>query len=479
MLALLTRPHRMALWLSACTLMAPGPGAAEPVAVPAVMAPGVFGDLAEIRDRGVLRVLVTCSRTGFFVDRGRPRGFEYELMRAYERWVNRDVERHDERLRVVFVPVAWDELLPALRAGRGDVVAAGLKPPGAADGWLAATRPYLPAVPEVVVAHNGAAVPASLAELGGREVHVQAGSAQAAHLRALSRRLQARGAPPIRVTEADGRLLAEDLLQLVNDGSIELAVVDAPVARLWARALPQIEVREDLIVHGEAGVAWAVRRDAPGLLKSLNGFLAEHRRGTLLGNVLFARYYQRNRWIEQPVRAQAQASLEPLLGLFRKYGARYGFDWLALTAQAYQESRLQHEAVSPAGAVGVMQVRPSTAADPRVAIGDLQALDNNVHAGVKYLHLLREHYFDEPALTPDERLNFIWAAYNAGPTRIQRLRREAARRGLDPNRWFGNVERIAARRIGRETVDYVANINKYYLAYRLAWAGELQVASSE
>jgi len=463
-----------------------GPGAAQahthqPTAT--ILEKAFAGDLPELRARGVLRVLVTCDRTNFFIDRGRPRGFEYELMRAYEQELNRDVSDPHRRLRVVFVPVPKGELFDALRQGRGDVVAAGLKIPARVDDQVAATDPYVPHVPEVVVTRAGGDPIGSLEDLAGRPVHVAAGSAQFEHLRALSRRLVASGAAPILIRAVDPRLLPRDILERVDAGDIERAVVDAPLARLWARKLPNLVVREDLVVHREAGLAWAARRDNPRLLSSLNGFLARHGKGSLLGNVLYARYYERNPWIGRPAGWDGHRNLQPLLGLFRKYGERYGVDWLAIAAQAYQESHLRHDRVSPAGAVGIMQVRPSTARDPRVGIADIEQLDNNVHAGVKYLHLLRERYFDEPGLTAEDRLNFIWAAYNAGPTRIQRLRREAARSGLDPDRWFGHVEQIAARRIGRETVEYVANINKYYLAYRLAREeappAEWRVASSE
>ena len=136
-----------------------------------------------------------------------------------------------------------------------------------------------------------------------------------------------------------------------------------------------------------------------------------------------------------------------------------------LMAQGYQESRLDHSVVSPAGAVGIMQLLPATAADMGVA--DPTVLEDNVLAGVRYVRYLKDEFFDDPSLAPSERLLFALAAYNAGPGRVRQLRQTAAERGLDRNRWFNNVERIAAERIGRETVQYVANIYKYYVAYRL------------
>ena len=115
-----------------------------------------------------------------------------------------------------------------------------------------------------------------------------------------------------------------------------------------------------------------------------------------------------------------------------------------------------------------MQLLPSTAAQRPIRIKNIKSVENNIHAGVKYLNFVRNTYFDDPAISPADRIDFSWAAYNAGPTRIQNLRRRAAKRGYDPNRWFNNVEHMASESIGRETVDYVANVNKYYIAYKFA-----------
>jgi membrane-bound lytic murein transglycosylase MltF len=115
-----------------------------------------------------------------------------------------------------------------------------------------------------------------------------------------------------------------------------------------------------------------------------------------------------------------------------------------------------------------MQLLPSTAADPNVGIPDITTLDNNIHAGTKYLRFVRDRYFSDPEMDPLNQTLFTFAAYNAGPARIRGLREEAARTGLDANQWFGSVEHVAAKRIGRETVQYVSNIGKYWVAYRLA-----------
>jgi membrane-bound lytic murein transglycosylase MltF len=156
-----------------------------------------------------------------------------------------------------------------------------------------------------------------------------------------------------------------------------------------------------------------------------------------------------------------------MVALFQRYAKEYEFDYLMLGAQAFQESRIDQSVRSPAGAVGVMQIKPSTAADPSVGIMDVEtSADNNVHAGVKYLRFVVNEYFNDAKMDSTNKLLFAFTSYNAGPARIAKLRKQAEAQGLDPNLWFRNVEYVAAKEIGQETVQYVSNIYKYYTAYK-------------
>jgi membrane-bound lytic murein transglycosylase MltF len=149
-------------------------------------------------------------------------------------------------------------------------------------------------------------------------------------------------------------------------------------------------------------------------------------------------------------------------------------DYLLVAAQAYQESGLDQSKRSRAGAIGVMQVMPATARDKAVNIRNIENLDANIHAGVKYNRWMMDNFYNEPGITPLNRTLLAFASYNAGPGRVASLRREAKAWGLDPNKWFNNVELVAAKRIGRETVTYVSNIYKYYLAYQMMAQGEMR-----
>jgi membrane-bound lytic murein transglycosylase MltF len=214
-------------------------------------------------------------------------------------------------------------------------------------------------------------------------------------------------------------------------------------------------------------IAWAFRKNSPKLKAVVNEFVRGHKKGTLLGNILFKRYLRDNRYVKNSVSAQEMKKFRAMVEYFKTYADRYDFDYLMLGAQAYQESGLDQSKRSPAGAIGVMQVLPSTAADPNVGIPNIEKLENNIHAGTKYLRFIVDRYFNEPSIDQVNRMLFAFAAYNAGPARINDLRKKAAKTGRDPDVWFHNVEMTAAQEIGRETVQYVSNIYKYYIAYRM------------
>jgi membrane-bound lytic murein transglycosylase MltF len=252
---------------------------------------------------------------------------------------------------------------------------------------------------------------------------------------------------------------------MVNAGICDYAVVDGHVARLWAAVLPDLVVEAGAKVHEGGRLAWAVRRENPELRRALSHFVVDQRQGTLVGNDRFQRYYASTRWLGNPASPEEWRRLEPWVPAFKKYAEQYDFDWLHLVALAYQESRLDPRARSRTGAVGLMQIKPSTAAD--VGIRGVESdVDANIHAGIRYLARLRDRYFSGSEIARADRIDFTLAAYNAGPARVARLRRKAERDGLDPNRWLGSVEHVALREIGRETFEYVGNIHKYYLAYR-------------
>jgi membrane-bound lytic murein transglycosylase MltF len=426
------------------------------------------GDLPEIRKRRAVRVLVSYGPTNYFIRGGREMGFEAELMQRWEKFLNRDVTSRELKTEVVFVPVPFDRLLPALIEGRGDVVAAGLTVTPEREKRIAFTDPYLPNVAEIVVSGEGVQGLESLTDLAGRSVYAVRGSSFVGSLRALSDRLRKEGHKAIEIKEMDEILEQHDLLEMVNAGILDLTVADDHIAEIWSGVLPDIVLRRDLDVASGGRIAWAVRQQSPKLRESLNTFLQEHKSGTLTGNILFKRYYRDTKWVQNPVASNELKKMRDLIPIFRQYGDRYGIDWLILAAQGYQESGLDQNRKSSHGAVGVMQIKPSTAADKSVGIPDIRSTDSNIHAGTKYLAYLRDSYFGSDEIEPMAQIHFSLAGYNAGPNRVQQLRKKAESMGLDPNVWFFNVERAALAEGVTQPVHYVANIHKYFVAYKLS-----------
>lgn len=425
-------------------------------------------DLPAMRERRQIRALLTYSRTDFSITPGgKATGLQVELLNQYEKHLNKGIKREQDRTRIVLIPTTFDRLLPDLEEGRGDIAAALLTLTPERRRKVDFASGSAMTVDELVVIHKDVEGIGDVEDLAGRTVHVLRNSSYTEHLRALNQQLTANGLTPVDIQEADSHLLSEDILEMVNAGILQITVIDDYKARLWAQVLPNIRVLDKVKVRSGTTLGWAVRKNNPALLKDLKGFAKGVKKGTLLGNMLFKRYLQNPDRIKNPLADHERSRFREVVRIFSRYADKYNFDVLAVAAQAYQESQLDHARRSHRGAVGIMQLLPSTAADPNVGINDISSLENNIHAGLKYLAFLRDRYFSDPAITPKNRLAFSWAAYNAGPANVRRMRKKAEEMGLDPNIWFGNVEMAAAKVAGQEPVQYVRNILKYYIAYAL------------
>lgn len=432
------------------------------------------GDLDGMRQRGYIRALVPFSRTSYFIDRGRQRGLAYEGLKEFEKTLNAGRKPRGPGVQILFIPVRRDELLGALAEGRGDIAVGNLTITPERLRQVDFSDPIVSGVSEVVVTGPESAAVQGAEGLSGREVVVRPTSSYDESLRSLNRKLASAGKAPATIVAADENLEDEDLLEMVNAGLIPATVVDSHIAEFWRKVFPDIRVNASAIVRTGGSVAWAFRKNSPQLAAAMNAFVRDHRKGTTFGNILFNRYLKDTKYVRASLSPDQIDKFNKTAGLIRKYADQYQFDWLLVAAQAYQESRLDQSLRNPSGAVGVMQIKPTTAADAPIGIEHVEQLENNIHAGVKYLRYLRDRYFEDAAIDPLNRQLFAFAAYNAGPARVAALRKKAAAMKLDPNRWFKNVEVVAARDIGRETVDYVGNILKYYVAYRCALEQKLQ-----
>lgn len=418
-------------------------------------------------ERGYIRALVVHSKTTYFLDGAQQRGITYEAMREFERFLNEKLGRRKRKVHIVFIPVPRDELISSVANGTGDIAAANLTVTPEREKLVDFSDAAMRNVKELVVTGPSGPRLSSVSDLAGQEIHVRQSSSYYESLTRLNDEFRGTGKPPIKVELADENLEDEDLLEMVNAGLIPAVVVDSHKADFWAQVFDDVTVHHDVAVREGGTVAWALRKNSPGLLEVVNEFAKGHRAGTLFGNVLLKRYLRSTKWVKNPQTEQEMRKFETTVDLFRKYAGEYEFDWLLIMAQAYQESTLDQNRRSRVGAIGVMQLMPATAAGSPISIQEIHKIENNIHAGVKYLRHIVDRYFDDEEIDELNRILFAFASYNGGPTRIARLRRKAADEGLDPNRWFKNVELVVAREVGREPVQYVSNVYKYYIAYKL------------
>ena len=423
------------------------------------------GDLPEILKQHQVRVLVVPSRSTYFLDaKGQPRGIDYVLLKGWEKILNKGREKGKPPISVVFIPVTLEELGDALLQGRGDIAGITLKTPGRAKEFAYAS-PIFGDVKDVVVTRKGGPSISRLEDLSGQEVHVVSGSAQMESMAGLNARLRKQGLAPIVVVQEEPYVSHENLLEMIQGDIITAGVVPDIFANLWAKVFKDLVIHDTIPVASDLTAAWAVRKDNPQLLANLNEAIASVlKKDKRAFERDFNQYFKNTHWIKNPFEKGAKSEVSPH---FQREAATFGMDWLQLMAQAFQESSLNNEARGPYGAVGIMQVLPSTA--EWLKVSNYNTVDGNIHAGAKYMEYLMVRYAKEPAISKENRFFFALAGYNAGPGNVNKYRRQAKKLGYDPNIWFGNVERAALRYNNLETVNYIHNILNYTLAYKTAY----------
>jgi membrane-bound lytic murein transglycosylase MltF len=423
------------------------------------------GDLDAMLQHRLIRAGVPFNRTFYFVDKGVPRGLSYEYLTMFEDKLNATHKTGNLKVHVVLLPMPRDALLPALQAGKLDMVVAQLTVTPERQKLVDFSNPTRTNVSEVVVTGPGGPTINSLDDLSGKRIFVRKSSSYYASLQALNQRFSAAGKASVAIDEAPESLEDDDLLEMVNAGLLPAIVADDFLVDYWKQVFPKLDIHRNVALRTGGNLAVAIRKNSPQLATEINGFIAQNGLNTVIGRVLSKRYLQDTKYVTDAASAAERQKFLQMADIFRKYGQQYSFDYLLMAAQGYQESQLNQDAKSHVGAVGVMQLMPATGQEQ--AVGDIHQLEPNIHAGVKYMRFMRDRYFQGEPMDDLNKGLFTFASYNAGAGRIRQLRKIAAERGLNPNVWFGNVERIASETIGRETVTYVSNIYKYYIAYRL------------
>ncbi len=426
-----------------------------------------IGDFDAMAKKRQIRVLVAYSKTFFFLDRGRQRGISHDLLKEFEKYVNKKLKSKTLKVQVIFIPVRRDELIPGLVQGLGDLAVANLTITPQRRKHVDFSNPMLSGVKELLVSGPAAPSMSVIDDLAGQEIHVRKSSSYYESLLLLNDSLNKSGKSQMELVPAEEDFEDEDLLEMVNAGLIPMIIMDSHKAQFWTQIFDKIQVHSDISVRTGGEIAWAFRKNSPQLKAVVNKFVKGHKKGSLIGNMLLKRYLKSTQFVKNSLSKDELKKFQQMVDLFKRYAEQYDFDYLMMAAQAYQESGLDQSTKSHAGAVGVMQLLPSTAADRNVNVSEIQKLENNIHAGTKYMRFIIDRYYKDEPMDDVNKMLFAFASYNAGPAKVNKLRRKAAAMGLDPNLWFHNVEVAAAKVIGRETVQYVSNIYKYYLAYRM------------
>jgi len=456
---LMTRASLLTLF---CLMaLTPLPANAVLAGPPVVMKKSQVRDLAAIRSSKVLRVLVNQSRNSWGEVQGEDIGVEYHRLKAFEQYLN-DHVRDGQRITLKMIPRPKDQLLIALQRGEGDLVAPGelLDTTGSHD--IDASDPIMSHVPLVVVGAKGERSFKRIDQLSGRTLMLSNCSAADEAVHQLNQKLALHKLPPVKIEWVDPSLAVEDVLEMVQAGIFHLTVVELPIAERWARVMPKLRVDKALTLSSNRDMNWYVRQDASMLRASIDRFLATYR-PPANQDAAFQRVYQKLYKVHSPLAQEDRKRLEKLRPILQRHADEQGMDWLNLAALAFKESALEPASKGSGGPTGLLQITPSAA--QRVGVSNIQSVDNNVQAGAKYLAMLRRKFFASPRVNERERMAFTLAAYNLGPERVQSMRAESKRRGLNPNQWFFQVERVAMEQAGMGVVSYVNSVNKYYLAY--------------
>lgn len=424
------------------------------------------GDLDGMVNRRYIRVLVAYNKTTYFVDKDTQRGVAYDQLKLVEADLNKKFKLGKLGLHMLFIPASRDELIKGLAEGRGDISAGNLTITPDRLKVVDFSAPLYTNVSELVVTGPGAPAITKVDDLAGQEVYVRQSSSFYESLVALNNRFKKEGKKEVIIKPASENLETEDILEMVNAGLVKITIADKHVADLWKQVFSGITVHADVAVREGGEIGWAIRKNCPQLKAELDAFVKTHGKGTATYNMTLQKYLKSLKYVKNATSEAEMKKFKELVTFFRQYGEKYGVDWVLMTAQGYQESRLDQNAKSSVGAIGVMQIMPATGKDMNV--GDIQVTEVNINAGIKYMRFMMDTYYKNEPMDDINKMLMTFASYNCGPGRMKSLRAETAKRGMNPNIWFGNVERITAERVGQETVTYVSNIYKYYLAYRLS-----------
>ena len=415
------------------------------------------GGLDHILKTRYMRVLTTKNAYDYYIYQGRKRGIQYEMAMEFTKYLNSKYTKKGQ-LPIAFelIPVDFDQLIPMLQNGKGDFIAVGLTQTPERKKQIDFTTPYQ-LVDDVIVTRKEL----SKKDWKKQNFHVQENSSYEKALTSKN----------IKVENIDPNFNPADVMEFISLGKYDYTLVNSFWAENISKMFGNLVVIKTNEFRKRVPISWGVRKNHPKLKKELNAFLPKVAKGSFLGNI-FGRKYFKNIGRIQAVNSNFKENkVSDHDDKFKKYGKKFGFDWRLLAAVSYQESRFDQSIVNQWGAIGMMQIKQMTANEPYINIKNVKGMDNlenNIHAGSKYLAWIKDRYFDKNKKMKEvDRIRMTLASYNAGPRRVQQAIEKARKMGLDPNIWFRNVELAMLERGYPEPVVYVSEINKHFVSFVL------------
>lgn len=433
-------------------------------------------DFDKLTETGVIRILVVYDGVNYYFVDGHEDGFAVAMGKKLKAYIN-DTYLKDRKTRidVQYVPVRSDQIFAMLDKGVGDIAASFIVPTQRLKNEVAFTDPFMTELQELIVTKKNSPKISSIKELSGKSLYIRKSSKSYETLRALNIAFRSMNWAPVNIVLVQESMQDAELIERVQNNEIPATVVSSAQAKLWEYVFAGIRVHSEFPISSHNSMNWAVRSFNYHLLNVVNKFVALYNQNTKEGKTLIATYFRplANSAVTYS-KKQSLATMgmkfedfQRFKNVFKKYGEMYGLDWRMLMSQAYQESSFNPDAKSKKGPVGLFQVSPIMAQNFLVESTDeLHTIDGNVKAATKYLKYIIDNYLsDSFYLDNQNQLAFALASYNAGPGRIKYYRTLAERQGMDPNIWFGNVEKIVEEKGLTETVLYVSSILKRYRAF--------------
>jgi membrane-bound lytic murein transglycosylase MltF len=407
-----------------------------------------MNDLSEILKSKYLRVLTTKNSFDYYIYQGQHKGYQYELVKKFVENLNKKyMKKSQVKIQFEMIPVDYNELIPMLNSGKADLIATNLTITKKRHKLISFSKPYLLSDELIIKNSNIKKI---------QTIHVRKSSSYFESLKTFD----------YEVDISPESLDTVHLVELVSLGIYEATISDSVYAQISKNIFDNISILKKPLKNNQK-VAWGLRTKSSNLLSEVNSFIPIIKNGSFLGNMLKRRYFND---ISRTLKDQKLKRISKFDKLIKKYAKLYKWDWRLLSSLCYQESRFNQKIVNKWGAIGLFQVKQMTANEPYInipKIRGLKNLENNIHAGVKYLSWIKNRYFSKKTIKLKDQYRLTIASYNAGPARVIKAMKLAKKMKLNPNKWFRNVEYAMAKMRKMEPVSYVSEINKRFVSYKI------------